>query len=73
MNILPYQNIAYDESYKKITARMVLSHRSGFPNWRENEEDKKLKIKFEPDTSYEYSGEGYQYLAMVLKQIENTD
>ncbi|MDY8134271.1 serine hydrolase domain-containing protein [Aquimarina sp. 2201CG5-10] len=70
---LPYQEIAYDERYKKITARMVLSHRSGFPNWRENEDDKKLKIKFQPDTDYEYSGEGYQYLAMVLKHIDNTD
>ncbi len=70
---LPYQDIAYDERYKKITARIVLSHRSGFPNWRENEPDRKLKIKFEPGTDYEYSGEGYQYLAMVLKHIENTD
>ena len=70
---LPYPDIAYDDRYKKITARMVLSHRSGFPNWRENEEDKKLKIKFEPGTEYEYSGEGYQYLAMVLKHIEGTD
>ncbi|MFD2561177.1 serine hydrolase domain-containing protein [Aquimarina rubra] len=70
---LPYNDIAYDDRYKKITARMVLSHRTGFPNWRENEEDKKLKIKFEPGTSYEYSGEGYQYLAMVLKHIEKTD
>lgn len=72
---LPYPDIAYDERYKKITARMrmVLSHRSGFPNWRENEDDKKLKIKFEPDTDYLYSGEGYQYLAMVLKHIEGTD
>src|SRR5690606_33606031 len=61
---LPYQDIANDERYKKITARMVLSHRSGFPNWRENEDDKKLKIKFDPGTDYEYSGEGYQYLAM---------
>ncbi|MBW1296446.1 serine hydrolase domain-containing protein [Aquimarina litoralis] len=70
---LPYDDIAHDERYKKITARMVLSHRSGFPNWRENEEGKKLRIKFDPDTDYGYSGEGYQYLAMVLKQIENTD
>ena len=70
---LPYTDIAYDERYKKITARMVLSHKSGFPNWRENEEDKKLKIKFEPGTSFEYSGEGYQYLAMVLKEIEGGD
>ena len=70
---LPYPDIAHDERYKTITARMVLSHRSGFPNWRENETDKTLKIKFDPGTSYEYSGEGYQYLAMVLRSIEGTD
>lgn len=68
---LPYPDIAYDERYKKITARIVLSHRSGFPNWREK--DKKLTIKFEPGTDYLYSGEGYQYLAMVLKHLDNTD
>ncbi len=70
---LPFPDIAHDERYKKITARMVLSHRSGFPNWRENEPDKKLKIKFEPDSDYEYSWEGYQYLAMVLKHLDTTD
>lgn len=70
---LPYPDIEYDERYKKITARMVLSHRSGFPNWREDEEDKKLKLKFEPGADFLYSGEGYQYLAMVLKHIEGTD
>lgn len=70
---LPYDDIAYDERYKKITARMVLSHRTGFPNWREDENDKKLKIKFEPGTDYSYSGEGYQYLTFVLKQLEGTD
>ena len=70
---LSYPDIEHDERYKKITARMVLSHRSGFPNWRENEEDRKLKIKFDPDSAYEYSGEGYQYLAMILKEIEGGD
>ena len=70
---LPYEDISHDERYKKITARMILSHRSGFPNWRENESDKQLKIKFEPGTAYEYSGEGYQYLAMVLKHLDNTN
>ena len=52
---------------------MVLSHRSGFPNWRRDEADGNLKIKFEPGTQYLYSGEGYQYLAMVLRHIEGTD
>lgn len=31
---LPNPDIAYDDRYKLITARMVLSHTSGFPNWR---------------------------------------
>lgn len=70
---LPYEDLENDERYKKITARMVLSHRSGLPNWRENEEGKKLKIKFDPGTDFEYSGEGYQYLTLVLKEIEGAD
>ncbi len=70
---LPYADIEKDDRYKKITARMVLSHRSGFRNWREDEQDKELKIKFEPGTDYLYSGEGYQYLALVLRNIANTD
>ena len=67
---LPYPDIEYDSRYKKITARMVLSHRTGFPNWRTDRVDKKLVIEFEPNTNYQYSGEGYQYLALVLKSIE---
>ncbi|MFK5893550.1 MAG: serine hydrolase domain-containing protein [Pseudomonadota bacterium] len=70
---MPYADIAYDERYKKITARMVLSHRTGFPNWREDAKDDKLKIMFEPNSQYSYSGEGYQYLALVLKHIEHAD
>lgn len=70
---LPNDAIAYDERYKKITSRMVLSHRSGFQNWREDDEDKTLKIQFEPGTDYFYSGEGYQYLAEVLKHLLKTD
>lgn len=65
----PYPDLSEDERYKKITARMVLSHRSGLPNWRENEPEKKLSIKFDPGSSFEYSGEGYQYLALVLRDL----
>ena len=70
---LPYKDIAYDERYKKITARMVLSHTAGFPNWRSDSGGTKLKIKFAPGTSFEYSGEGYQYLVKVLAHIHHTD
>ncbi len=70
---LPYEDIAYDERYKKITARMVLSHTTGFPNWRPDNGKGKLVIQFEPGTSFGYSGEGYQYLAKVVAHLLHTD
>jgi len=71
---LPYPDIAYDERYKLITARKVLSHTSGFPNWRAQDNDEgKLTIKFTPGTEFNYSGEGYQYLEAVVEKINGTD
>ncbi len=70
---LPYEDIANDEQYKKITGRMVLAHTTGFPNWRSDHKENKLFIKFEPGTAFNYSGEGYQYLTKVLKHILDTD
>jgi CubicO group peptidase (beta-lactamase class C family)/predicted alpha/beta superfamily hydrolase len=68
---LPYPDIAYDERYKLITARMVLAHTTGFPNWRFFNKDGKLDIKFTPGTQYQYSGEGYEYLATVIAHLMN--
>ena len=65
----PYEPIAYDERYKLITARIVLSHRTGFPNWRSENEDRKLNINFTPGTAYRYSGEGFEYLKYVVQHI----
>jgi CubicO group peptidase (beta-lactamase class C family) len=62
---LPYEDIAYDDRYKLITARMVLTHRSGFPNWRSG----KLDIKFIPGTQFSYSGEGFVYLGKVVEKL----
>jgi Beta-lactamase/Carbohydrate family 9 binding domain-like len=66
---LPYQDIAYDDRYKLMTARHVLTHRTGFPNWRWMNEDGKLNLKFTPGTDYNYSGEGFEYLKMVVEKI----
>ncbi|QNF32626.1 serine hydrolase [Adhaeribacter swui] len=63
---LPYPDIEKDARYKKITARMVLSHTSGFPNWRNNDS---LRINFEPGQKFSYSGEGYVYLQKVVEKI----
>jgi CubicO group peptidase (beta-lactamase class C family) len=62
---LPYEDIAYDDRYKLITARMVLTHRTGFPNWRTG----KLDIKFTPGTQVSYSGEGFVYLGKVVEHL----
>ena len=70
---LPYPDIEHDERYKKITARMVLSHTSGFPNWRSDYDKNELFMSFDPGTDYQYSGEGYQYLAKVLAHLLSTD
>lgn len=66
---LPYADIAYDERYKLMTARHVLTHRTGFPNWRSMNKDNKLNLLFAPGTSFNYSGEGFEYLKMVVEKI----
>ena len=66
---LPYKDIEYDERYKLITARHVLTHRTGFPNWRWMNADGKLNLMFTPGTKYNYSGEGFEYLKMVVEKI----
>jgi CubicO group peptidase (beta-lactamase class C family) len=66
---LPYPDIAHDQRYKLITARHVLTHRTGFPNWRFMNADQKLNIRFTPGTEYNYSGEGFEYLKMVVEKI----
>ncbi|MBN2025041.1 MAG: beta-lactamase family protein [Pirellulales bacterium] len=60
--------------HRRITARMVLSHTTGFPNWRPGGWRSKspLKVGFEPGSRFEYSGEGYYYLQTVVEHITGT-
>jgi len=64
-----YADLQGDDRYKKLTLRMLLSHTSGFPNFRWFEDDKKLKIHFEPGTRYAYSGEGFQLAQLVVETV----
>ncbi|RAJ95860.1 CubicO group peptidase (beta-lactamase class C family) [Larkinella arboricola] len=66
---LPYPDVADDERYKLITARMVLSHRSGFPNWRKNRRSRQLPMIGTPGERFGYSGEGFVYLQKVVEKI----
>src|SRR5215212_160699 len=61
-------DIKDDPRHKKLTTRLVLSHQTGFPNWRLLTKSKKLEFGFEPGTKYQYSGEGFEYLRKALER-----
>ena len=58
-----------DARYRRITARMSMSHTTGLPGWRWFEPDQKLHIHFEPGSQYSYSGEGMTLLQIVIQKI----
>ena len=64
-----YQDLADDPRANRITPQMLLSHTSGFPNWRSLEDDRKLKIHFEPGSKYAYSGEGIDLLQLLVETV----
>lgn len=61
-------DVANDPRNKKLTTRLILSHQTGFPNWRWMNDNKKLNFQFEPGTKYQYSGEGLEYLRKALEK-----
>ncbi len=61
-------DLASDPNHQKLTTRHILSHQTGFLNWRWMTEDQKLRFQFEPGTRYQYSGEGFEYLRKALEQ-----
>lgn len=63
-----YEVASDDVRINQITARRVLSHTSGFPNWR-SDENGKLPINFTPGEKFSYSGEGFVYLSKVVEKI----
>lgn len=60
-------DIAGDPYLMKLTTRLVLSHQTGFPNWRSDNGGTKLTFHFEPGTASGYSGEGFEYLRRALE------
>lgn len=56
-----------DSRLQLITARHVLSHTTGFQNWRSDKEP--LKIHFTPGQKYSYSGEGFSYLQSIVTHL----
>ncbi|MBX7186798.1 MAG: beta-lactamase family protein [Vicinamibacteria bacterium] len=68
-----YADLKGDPRWKMFTARMLLSHTSGLPNFRfftkagTYEPEHPLWIEFKPGSRYAYSGEGINLLQFVLE------
>jgi len=62
-------DVVNDDRINLITARHVLSHTSGFPNWRDADGTTTLLIHFNPGEKWSYSGEGMVYLSRVVEKI----
>lgn len=63
---LEYEDLQHDDRYKKITARLALSHTSGLPNWRRGPQ---LDFQYDPGERFRYSGEGFVFLMRVVEKI----
>ena len=60
-----------DPLHKKLTTRHVLTHQTGFDNWRRMNKSQKLTFNFEPGTKCKYSGEGFEYLRHAIEHKFN--
>ncbi len=64
---LPDPYVPDDPLLDRITARRVLSHTTGWPNWRP--EGQPLQRERAPGERFGYSGEGYVYLQHVVERV----
>jgi CubicO group peptidase (beta-lactamase class C family) len=60
-------DVANDTRSKILTTRHILTHQTGFVNWRRMHPTKKLTFDRDPGTKFGYSGEGFDYLKRALE------
>lgn len=73
--LFSYVDDLSDPLARTVTIRQVLSHSSGFPNWRSPDATghlPNLVPSFTPGTRFQYSGEGYFYLQRIVEQVSGT-
>ncbi len=58
-------DVVTDPRIRQVTARTVLSHTAGLPNWARGP----LKFQSNPGARWSYSAEGYVYLQRVVETI----
>jgi CubicO group peptidase (beta-lactamase class C family) len=63
-----FADLAGDERWRALTPRIVLTHTTGFANFRWIEDDKRLRFHWQPGTRYGYSGEGFYILQLAIEE-----
>lgn len=63
-----FTDLASDERWRQLTPRILLTHSSGFANFRWLEPDQRLQFHHDPGTRYGYSGEGFYILQLVIEE-----
>ncbi len=71
---LPFPNIEADERSLLLTARIILGHQSGLPNWAWGgpgtwSSGGPIRLGFTPGTEFGYSGEAFNYLGRVIEHL----
>jgi len=63
-----YTDLAGDDRWRALTPRILLTHTSGFANFRWLEPDRRLRFHHQPGARYGYSGEGFYSLQLILEE-----
>ncbi len=69
-----YQYLSFDEleddpRYRRMTARHVLTHQAGLPNWRSGD----IELAYAPGEGHSYSGEAFEYLKRAVVAVTGKD
>ncbi len=68
-----YHDLAGDDRWKRLTMRILLTHTTGFANFRWLEDDGKLRFHHDPGARYGYSGEGFYIAQLILEEALDLD
>ncbi|MEM9837682.1 MAG: serine hydrolase domain-containing protein [Pseudomonadota bacterium] len=71
----PYPRITDQDAFAEITPRMILTHRTGLPNWSGDSQDETrtdpIAFRSAPGETHSYSGEAFELLrAYVVAKTE---
>jgi CubicO group peptidase (beta-lactamase class C family) len=68
-----YASLKDDPRHERLTARLLLSHQSGLPNWRRIRPNGPIQFNADPGDQFGYSGEGYALLQFVIETVTGQD